>query len=995
MPFLNDFQHLETVCAALLALHMSPDLKFPSQDTSPGIIPGTFHPTRISRNLFTSQLVLLLTATTNTTKAPQLLILSSQNENPPDTAAGERDSQAKKSTVDMSFERLLREVAKFDEEQVKGWKEDIDTLLVFAGLFSAVVTAFLIEAYQQLEEDPADKTVALLEQLVSLQRPNASQTMAVTSDSSSFTPNASTVRINCFWLLSLIFSLTSALFGLLCKQWIREYQREPPTSSPGEALALRQLRRDSFEKWGVPGFLSALPILLEVALLFFFAGILDLLSGLHQIPFVVSLVAIGLSVGLYFITTFLPTLTISKDQKWNITRGRFEQLSYQFICPYKSPQAWAFYRLVSKAGLLLYAFLHSTLWRWTRHSTMLFRLVYDLDKPPASDWSSFDLRVIRQYDEHVYLGNENSFALQIYHLRAFEWAVTMFCDNPSMIPHLQNVLGTIPPSVAMSAVLGRWNIGLWTDVTKADVDLAVRDPSKFSKHPSTQLLEYRRIFPAVPKFTIRQPEGIRFSFKHQYLMSPEADDDFRDAFERMGVKTAGFHFVVPLSVAGGLWVHQDPGVREWSLALLQLYQESWKSCTAVEIGDILSPLHERVTFAWTIAKHINRPDRTSVLITSKQGQQFIRYIHHHIVVQKIYIYPLWRDFCCDEWQAAIKKMQDVGNLSSSYFVPLPERDDSQPSFPLVRPFRYFPETPPDVEFDHDSQMSGSESDGETSNDENELDILTLGDLTTSEDRVDAPGSLSIQIGERITSPEGGGPLAQDDVQDTKDGLVIGVGDTQDQDTPTEVLPKIAGSPAHSVEAEGNPHVLSSAHVELDAQDHDTRLRSEKNARNTDNLDLGSLTTVRGVTRSEKHTESLDVIDEPPALVEVQSSAAPSTQECDIQHVGGNSSIALPRSQVTDQERAETGPSAEQACTTNPGAITANDCSPSSHSDESKGVEQHQVPGAAQSSETAVADSVPDTSRTGNVDSASERTLAPASSEHHGVESDRGGYEEDV
>ncbi|EEB99753.1 hypothetical protein MPER_00492, partial [Moniliophthora perniciosa FA553] len=103
-----------------------------------------------------------------------------------------------------------------------------------AGLFSAVVTAFLIESYQWLSEDPADTTVTLLTQ-ISMQL-NASQTTL--PERPQFEPEASSIRINCFWFLSFIFSLTSALFGLLCKQWLREHQRDLPTRTPGEALAL-------------------------------------------------------------------------------------------------------------------------------------------------------------------------------------------------------------------------------------------------------------------------------------------------------------------------------------------------------------------------------------------------------------------------------------------------------------------------------------------------------------------------------------------------------------------------------------------------------------------------------------------------------------------------------------------------------------------------------------------------------------------------------------
>ncbi|KAK7037844.1 hypothetical protein VNI00_010805 [Paramarasmius palmivorus] len=620
------------------------------------------------------------------------------------------DVKEKKPTLAESFEKISKAVEKYDEEQVKGWKEDIDTLLVFAGLFSAVVTAFLIEAYQKLQEDPADKTVTLLEKLVALQQPNASQTAIISSDSNPFTPDASTIRINCFWLLSLIFSLTSALFGLLCKQWIREYQREPPTRSPGEALALRQLRRDSFDKWGVPGFLSALPILLEIALLLFFAGILDLLWGLHRIPFVVSLVAVGLSAGLYIVTTLLPTLTIPKDQKWNIEWRKFERLSYQFICPYKSPQAWLFYRFVCKVLHPLSKFWLSTREFERRNEKPALALRYHIESP-ASDWSSFDLRVARQYDQHVqdYWQN-NLFSLQVYQLRAFEWAVTMFRDSPLMIPHLQNVLGTIPPSVAMSAVLGHSDVALWSDVSRADVELGVADPEGFRRqYMWNEEFDYLEDLPrlpqsAIPDPAIFQPDGIKSFFQHQYLMTGKGNNDIHTALERMGMQTAGFHFVAPLSVLGSLWAHQDAGVRKQSLALLRLYKESWKSCSSVA-GN--KHRYERLAFVLVLAKLINHTDRTSVLITSKRGREFIRFIHHEIINQGFYS---WGAFDDAEWLQAIERSREVGDLPPNYFAPLPS-GGLPPVLPPLPPRRYSLETVPDVELNHDNEALDSQPDG--------------------------------------------------------------------------------------------------------------------------------------------------------------------------------------------------------------------------------------------------------------------------------------------
>ncbi|KAK7037843.1 hypothetical protein VNI00_010804 [Paramarasmius palmivorus] len=748
-------------------------------------------------------------------------------DNSPETGAAEGKAEGKKLTVDDSLEKILKATEKFDEELVKGWRDDIDTLLVFAGLFSAVVTAFLIESYQKLEEDPADKTVVLLEHLVSFQR-NASQ--ALTADPiPPFQPDASTIRINCFWLLSLIFSLTSALFGLLCKQWVREFQRDTPTSTPAEALALRQLRRDSFEKWNVPAFLAALPILLEIALILFFAGILDLLWGLHRIPFLVSLVAVGLSAGLYFITTLLPTLTMPRNLKMDIKWQRFEKLSYQFICPYKSPQAWLFYRFVCKILHPLSKFpkfTKSSEWGYKKPAPALR---YHIESP-ASDWSSFDLRVVRQYDQHVNdEDRKDLFSLQVYQLRAFEWAVTMFRDSPLMIPHLQNVLGTIPPPLAMSAVLGRWDVALWTNVSKSDIEVAVADPEGFRR----QYLCGRKIrfnflhwlpqFPlaAIPDSAIFQPDGIKFLFEHQHLMIEDGNNDIQGALKRMGVQTSCFHFTTPLSVMGRLWAHQDAVVREPSLHLLGLYEESWKSCSSVDSDKNSTHYSERLAFVLVLAKHINRTDRTSVLITRKRGQEFIRFIHHEIITKGVY-----HDcFAFDnvEWLRAIKRTREVGNLPSDYFAPLPQWcDHPPPDLPRLTPIRYSLETLSDVEVDHDPQAPGSQDIGEASRSEDTLGIQVVGTTTANSDRTDNPGSSSIPRRGHITSQKGGGCLEHSDTRADKSVDATQGPDTQllVEDTAanlnTEIVPQQDPRPSseHAMMQGATEAVISPAHSDV-------------------------------------------------------------------------------------------------------------------------------------------------------------------------------------
>uniref|UniRef100_A0A0W0FHW9 DUF6535 domain-containing protein n=1 Tax=Moniliophthora roreri TaxID=221103 RepID=A0A0W0FHW9_MONRR len=596
----------------------------------------------------------------------------------------EHVDEGKKPTRTESWERMLKEVSRHDEDMVKGWRDDIDTLLVFAGLFSAVVTAFAIESYQWLDKDPADTTVILLTQLISLQI-NGSQTASF--EPTQFKPDASSIRINIFWFLSLILSLTSALFGLLCKQWVREHQRDTSTRTPGEALALRQLRRDSFEKWGVSSFLSALPILLEVALLFFFVGVLDLLWNRHPVPFAICFVAVSLSVGLYFLTTLLPTLAVPRDQRDDIGNGHFNQLSYQFICPYKSPQAWLVYRFSSALlrPLLRIPAIDNFLCKKAQRS-------WDHIKSPASDWSSFDLWVARQFDQHVRLGLP--FNLKVYELRAFEWAVTMFRDSPSMIPHLQNVLETIPPSVAVSAVLGRWDRTMWKAVSNLDVEPALRLPDPYPWDPPN---------PTIRHAVLQQPEGINLLFHHQYWtkitanpMLPYLLDTLLDSMRHADLqRSTGLRFVIPFSVVDALWSHEDPTVRAKSLTLLSFFEESWKPCPEYD-----EERHdgERQAFMQALADHINRQGRISALLTSKRGQAFIRFIHDQSITRQL-LHIIYA------WPQAIQTAQEVGGLPSDYFASIPEPwERGLPTLPGLDPVRYSIETEQDVQVDNNQVL---------------------------------------------------------------------------------------------------------------------------------------------------------------------------------------------------------------------------------------------------------------------------------------------------
>ncbi|CAL1713957.1 unnamed protein product [Somion occarium] len=220
-----------------------------------------------------------------------------------------------------------------DQIMVKKWNDEIETLLIFAGLFSAVVASFNIEAYKMLLPDSNEMTNLLLQQI-------SSQLASFTVNSGflnsthipvvpqiNFEPSSVAVRVNTYWFCSLVCSLIVASLGMLVKQWLRQYTDGHQTS-PKERTCVRELRFRALTRWGVFGLMASLPTILQLALILFFLGLMEYLNSLHPTPFYVVSTLVGLWLLAHLVTTVLPTIRPT--------------------CPYKSPQALLLYASWSK-----------------------------------------------------------------------------------------------------------------------------------------------------------------------------------------------------------------------------------------------------------------------------------------------------------------------------------------------------------------------------------------------------------------------------------------------------------------------------------------------------------------------------------------------------------------------------------------------------------------------------------------------------------------------
>ncbi|TFK58714.1 hypothetical protein BDN72DRAFT_684002 [Pluteus cervinus] len=206
------------------------------------------------------------------------------------------------------WEKCIKLSKKYDDELCDALKGELDNLMLFATLFSAIVTAFTIDSYKWLEPDSG-----------------SSLTMPVA------------VQVNVLWFLSLASSLGVASTGILCMQWVRHYGLQEPKPT-ADSLAQRRQRYNGFRKWRVRDIISLLPVLLQLALVLFGIGLIRFLWALDHTVGVGFMVVSVITIAFVLVTMFAPIL-----QWW------FLHLPWSWLkttqCPFQSPQAWIFYSI--------------------------------------------------------------------------------------------------------------------------------------------------------------------------------------------------------------------------------------------------------------------------------------------------------------------------------------------------------------------------------------------------------------------------------------------------------------------------------------------------------------------------------------------------------------------------------------------------------------------------------------------------------------------------
>lgn len=211
-----------------------------------------------------------------------------------------------------------------------------------AGLFSAVVTGFIIAAYSSLQPNSVDRSVDVLER-ISLQLssfaaagPFINSTASALPPAPTFVPTTPAIAINILWFLSLTLALMAALFAFSAQQWSRNYNYIP-NAHESKNIRIRQRRLDAIDRWAMESIIAGPVILLQAALFLFFGGLLVFLWTIDDTVAIVITFTIAFFSASFVVMVMLPTFAPD--------------------CPYKSSLAWGFRVFASWAMRIIAVFL--------------------------------------------------------------------------------------------------------------------------------------------------------------------------------------------------------------------------------------------------------------------------------------------------------------------------------------------------------------------------------------------------------------------------------------------------------------------------------------------------------------------------------------------------------------------------------------------------------------------------------------------------------------
>ncbi|KAF9785280.1 hypothetical protein BJ322DRAFT_1108733 [Thelephora terrestris] len=207
------------------------------------------------------------------------------------------------------FNKFKREADEHDNDFLKKHGGDLDITLIFAGLFSAVASAFIIAIQTQLQPDYTQLNYDVLRIIAESKGLNLPANPS--SDSPWTGPNPTLIHVQAILFSSLAVSLLAAFVAMLGKQWLNRYSQADMRGSPTVRSRDRQRKMEGMATWRFRFVMESLPMMLQAALLLLGCA---LSKYLFTIDDLVAWVVVGFTAsGLLFYLLIVIAATISCD----------------------------------------------------------------------------------------------------------------------------------------------------------------------------------------------------------------------------------------------------------------------------------------------------------------------------------------------------------------------------------------------------------------------------------------------------------------------------------------------------------------------------------------------------------------------------------------------------------------------------------------------------------------------------------------------------------
>ena len=151
-----------------------------------------------------------------------------------------------------------------------------------------------------------------------------------------FSPPDHIVVVNALFYASLSVMIVAAFIAMLIKSWVREFDRGLRAMSiPEQRAKTREFRYLGMERWKLPELVDMLPLLIQLSLFLFAAGLALFLFHVSKPSFGVVISIAGAAALFYAMTTTVSVFVASSPFHTPRTRtlGRLYQLVHAYLCP--------------------------------------------------------------------------------------------------------------------------------------------------------------------------------------------------------------------------------------------------------------------------------------------------------------------------------------------------------------------------------------------------------------------------------------------------------------------------------------------------------------------------------------------------------------------------------------------------------------------------------------------------------------------------------------